>query len=75
MLQACAALGGAEQGTPAAELFERCLRWGLTHGRFRILCDSFDEIRALLAAEDSGQAARAYGLAILAFATNPASTV
>ncbi len=71
VLRTGAGLAGAEQGTGAAGLFDRCLRWGLRQGRFRILFDSFDEIPALLAAADSGQAARAHGLAIQAFAANP----
>ena len=71
VLRTGAGLAGAEQGTGAADLFDRCLRWGLRQGRFRILFDSFDEIPALLAAADSGQAARAHGLAIQAFAANP----
>lgn len=71
VLRTGAGLGGAEQGTGAAGLFDRCLRWGLRQGRFRILFDSFDEIPALLAAADAGQAARAHGLAIQAFAANP----
>ena len=71
VIKSGAGLEGAEQGTGAAAIYERCLRFGLKQGRFRILFDGFDEIPALLAAEDSGQTAREYGLAIQAFAANP----
>ena len=53
-------------------MFERCLRWGLRHGRWLLLFDSFDEIPALLAAEDSEQASGDYAKAIQDFATDPA---
>jgi hypothetical protein len=71
IIRTAAGLEGAELGTGAPALHERCLRWGLKQGRFCILFDGFDEIPGLLAAEDSGQTAREYGLAVQAFTADP----
>jgi hypothetical protein len=63
-----AAVAGKDNGSATRADFEHCLRWGLREGRWLILLDSFDEIPALLAADDVEQAATAFGGAIRDFA-------
>lgn len=59
---------GGHRDEEQAQRLARCLDWGRTHGRWLLILDGFDEIRAIQSTAQPQDRAREYGSAIGEFA-------